>query len=109
VPESGRVESAPFFVSSSALDKENYENNQKPSLNLGNFNTAAASPCTIHFFQLGQHCANSRGRIQLASGFPCDLPDEQLQILFKRAVNNLNWQMKKEQEEKQRLEEALAK
>jgi len=35
--------------------------------------------------------------------------DEQLQILFKRRLNDLNRQMKAEQEEKQRLEEGLKK
>jgi hypothetical protein len=35
--------------------------------------------------------------------------DEQLQILFKRRLDNLNRQMKDEQEEKQRLEEGLKK
>lgn len=46
---------------------------------------------------------------QITNAIAGKLPDQQLQILFKRAVNNLNWQMKKEQEEKQRLEEVLAK
>jgi hypothetical protein len=34
-------------------------------------------------------------------------PDERLQILFKRAIDNLDRQIKKEQEEKQRLEGAI--
>jgi hypothetical protein len=33
--------------------------------------------------------------------------DEQIQILFKRRLDNLNRQIKEEQEEKQRLEEGL--
>jgi hypothetical protein len=36
-------------------------------------------------------------------------PDEQLQILFRRAIDNLNRQMKKEQEEKERLEGFIRK
>lgn len=35
--------------------------------------------------------------------------DEQLQILFRRRLDDLNQQMKEEQEEKQRLEEGLQK
>ncbi|MGA2240978.1 MAG: hypothetical protein ABSH11_02930 [Verrucomicrobiota bacterium] len=35
--------------------------------------------------------------------------DEQIQILFKRRLDNLNRQMKKEQEEKERLEETIKK
>jgi hypothetical protein len=36
-------------------------------------------------------------------------PDEQLQTLFKRAIDHLGRQIKKEQEEKQRLETAIRK
>ena len=35
--------------------------------------------------------------------------DEQLQILFKRALDNVNRQMKQEQEEKQRFEDSIRK
>lgn len=52
--------------------------------------------------------------IHLGSDFTTNLIsgkslDEQLQILFKHSLFNLNRQMKQEQEEKQRLEEGIKK
>jgi hypothetical protein len=46
---------------------------------------------------------------QLTNAIAGKSPDEQLQTLFKRAVDHLSRQIKKEQEEKQRLEEAIRK
>jgi hypothetical protein len=46
---------------------------------------------------------------QLTNAIAGKSPDEQLQILFKRAIDHLGRQIKKEQEEKQRLETAIRK